>query len=83
MVENAQGSKAPIEKMADTISAYFVPTVLVLSVLTFFCLVHFRKFVSGYLCLCRYPSYRLSLSLASPLLPPLLWVLARGHKTEY
>lgn len=36
MVENAQGSKAPIEKMADTISAYFVPVVLVLSVLAFF-----------------------------------------------
>lgn len=35
MVETAQGSKAPIEKMADTISAYFVPTVLVLAVLSF------------------------------------------------
>ncbi len=35
MVENAQGSKAPIEKMADTISAYFVPVVLGLSVLSF------------------------------------------------
>lgn len=35
MVETAQGSKAPIEKMADTVSAYFVPTVLVLAVLSF------------------------------------------------
>jgi Cu2+-exporting ATPase/Cu+-exporting ATPase len=35
MVENAQGSKAPIEKMADTVSAYFVPSVLILSALTF------------------------------------------------
>ena len=35
MVETAQGSKAPIEKLADTVSAYFVPTVLALSVLSF------------------------------------------------
>lgn len=36
MVENAQGSKAPIEKLADIISAYFVPVVLVLAILSFF-----------------------------------------------
>ena len=35
MVENAQSSKARIEKMADTISSYFVPAVLGLSVLVF------------------------------------------------
>ena len=35
MVETAQGSKAPIEKLADTVSAYFVPTVLILAVLSF------------------------------------------------
>jgi len=35
MVETAQGSKAPIEKMADTVSSYFVPVVLLLSLLSF------------------------------------------------
>ncbi len=35
MVESAQGSKAPIEKMADKISAIFVPTVLILSAVSF------------------------------------------------
>lgn len=34
MVEEAQGSKAPIEHLADQISAVFVPVVLVLAVLT-------------------------------------------------
>jgi Cu+-exporting ATPase len=35
MVEQAQGSKAPIQRLADTISSIFVPVVLVIAVLTF------------------------------------------------
>lgn len=34
MVEEAQGSKAPIERMVDQVSAIFVPVVLVLAVVT-------------------------------------------------
>jgi Cu2+-exporting ATPase/Cu+-exporting ATPase len=34
MVESAQGSKAPIERLADQISAVFVPVVLVFAVVT-------------------------------------------------
>lgn len=35
VVEDAQSSKAPIQKFADTVSAYFVPTVVVISLITF------------------------------------------------
>src|SRR6266568_2071908 len=35
MVEQAQGSKAPIQRLADTISGMFVPIVLVIAALTF------------------------------------------------
>lgn len=36
LVETAQNSRAPIQKLADTISAVFVPAVIIISLITFF-----------------------------------------------
>ncbi len=36
MVNNASRSRAPIQKIADRISKYFVPTVVIISIITFF-----------------------------------------------
>jgi Cu+-exporting ATPase len=41
IVEQAQGSKAPIQRMADVISAYFVPVVVIVALITFFAWFYF------------------------------------------
>jgi Cu+-exporting ATPase len=35
LVEDAQGSKAPIQRLADKVSSYFVPAVLVIAIISF------------------------------------------------
>ena len=37
MVQSAQGSKAPVQRIVDKISGIFVPVVVLLSFLTFVC----------------------------------------------
>lgn len=40
-VREAQGSKAPVQRLVDRISAWFVPAVLIISVITFFAWIIF------------------------------------------
>lgn len=47
MVEDAQGSKAPVQRLADKISGIFVPTVLVIALVTFIIFLNIRDFNTG------------------------------------
>ena len=48
MVEEAQGSKAPIQAVADKISAIFVPTVLIIAIISFGLWMYFGLPVFGF-----------------------------------
>ena len=47
MVEEAQSSSAPIQKLADKASAYFVPAVIAAALLSFYLVAHRRKLNGG------------------------------------
>lgn len=47
LVEQAQNSKAPIQRLADTISSYFVPAVVIISLLTFALWTFFGNLAEG------------------------------------
>lgn len=48
MVESAQGSRAPIQALADRISAVFVPVVLALAIVTFGAWLYFGTPILGF-----------------------------------
>lgn len=41
MVQDAMGSKAPIARLADVVSSYFVPAVMIIAILTFLAWLNF------------------------------------------
>jgi Cu+-exporting ATPase len=47
MVEEAQGSKVPIQEFADRVTSYFVPTVLTLALITLVMWLAFPQIVGG------------------------------------
>jgi Cu+-exporting ATPase len=52
MVREAQGDKAPIQRFADAVSAWFVPIVIVLALATF--IIWYSSFHSGFITAFRY-----------------------------
>jgi Cu+-exporting ATPase len=83
LVEEAQGSKAPIQRLADVIASYFVPVVIGLALLTFHIQVY--RGAGPALNIPCLTSWRCS-SHACPLRPwgwlrprPSLWVPARAR----
>ena len=55
MMEDAQGKKAPISKLADTVAGYFVPTVMTIAVVAsiiWMLLGHDITFVLTIFCIC-------------------------------
>ncbi len=46
LIEQAQGSKAPIAKIADTVSGYFVPIVIIIAIVAASCWYLFSKDVT-------------------------------------
>jgi Cu+-exporting ATPase len=50
LVEDAQSSSAPIQRLADRVSAYFVPAVVLIALLTFAGWIIIGDFTQGLLC---------------------------------
>jgi len=48
LIEDAQGKKAPIQRIADVISSYFVPAVLVIAIITVFYWGYFSPMGVGF-----------------------------------
>ncbi|MGV8905452.1 MAG: heavy metal translocating P-type ATPase [Acetobacterium sp.] len=82
LVEDAQGSKAPIAQMADIVSGYFVPTVLVIATLAFL-----AWFISGQSFVFSMTIFISVLVIACPcalgLATPTAIMVATGKGAEY
>ncbi|MBK5247425.1 MAG: copper-translocating P-type ATPase, partial [Peptostreptococcaceae bacterium] len=82
LVEDAQGSKAPIAKMADIVSGYFVPIVFVIAVIAFL-----AWFISGESLLFSLTVFIAVLVIACPcalgLATPTAIMVGTGKGAEY
>jgi Cu+-exporting ATPase len=70
MVQDAQNSKAPIARLADTISGYFVPVVMILAVWTFVVWFNWGPQPPGFV-----PGVRYTGGMTPPVQPQLVYAL--------
>ena len=64
MVKDAQGSKAPIQRVVDIVSGYFVPAVMILAILAFMAWYLFGpepRLIYATIVLCHHTDHRLPL----------------------
>jgi len=73
MVEEAQGSKVPIQEFADRVTSYFVPTVLTLALVTLVLWLAFPQVIGG---------VGVWASQFLPWVNPTLGVVSNGHNHQ-
>ena len=83
MVEEAQGSKAPVQRLADKVSSYFVPAIIIIALITFFgCYLKEANFTTAlmHMATVLVVACPCALGLATPTAIMVGWGL--GHKKE-
>ena len=82
LVQNAQSTKPPIAKLADVVSAYFVPTVLILAVIT--ALVWFNfGFSVGFILVASMSVLVIACPCALGLAAPISVIVGMGKSAEF
>ncbi|MEM9243864.1 MAG: heavy metal translocating P-type ATPase [Pseudomonadota bacterium] len=82
LVQNAQNTKPPIAKLADSVSAYFVPTVIIIAVLT--ALIWFNLgFSSGFILVAAMSVLIIACPCALGLAAPISVIVGMGKSAEH
>jgi Cu+-exporting ATPase len=82
LVQNAQSTKPPIAKLADIVSAYFVPSVLIIAVTT--ALVWFNTgFSAGFILVASIAVLVIACPCALGLAAPISVIVGMGKSAEY
>ena len=82
LVQQAQSTKPPIAKLADMVSSYFVPTVLILSIITA-CIWFNLGYSSGYILVASMTVLIIACPCALGLAAPISVMVGMGKAAEY
>lgn len=82
LVQQAQSTKPPIAKLADIVSSYFVPTVLILSIITA-CTWFNLGYSSGYILVASMTVLIIACPCALGLAAPISVMVGMGKAAEY